>query len=186
MINLAFITGNKHKVMEASILLKEYNIEVTQVSSEKVEIQSERLEEIVRYALESVRLTNRHILIEDAGLFIDSLNGFPGPYSSFAYKTIGVQGVLKLMEGMENRGARFVSVAGIKTLQNEVAIFRGEVEGVITHKPRGTKGFGFDPIFVPKGSSKTFAEMEVKEKNVFSHRAKALRRLAEWILGRRR
>jgi len=110
--------------------------------------------------------------VEDAGLFIRALNGFPGPYSSFVYKTIGIRGILKLLNDVSDRTAFFKSVIGL-WCNDHIEIFEGVVEGHITKEPRGAGGFGFDPIFIPKGCKKTFAEMSVDEKNLFSHRAKA-------------
>ena len=120
-------------------------------------------------------------MVEDAGLFIEALKGFPGPYSSYVYKTLGVQGILKLMEGVKRREAYFLSAIAYAEPGLEPKVFLGKVEGFIVPEARGSKGFGFDPIFQPKGSEKTFAEMGVEEKNRFSHRAKALSALAEWL-----
>jgi XTP/dITP diphosphohydrolase len=119
--------------------------------------------------------------VEDAGLFIEALNGFPGPFSSYVYKTIGTQGVLRLMRGIKNRNALFLSAVAFCKPKSDPQVFVGKVDGVITLKERGGYGFGFDPIFQPKGKKKTFAEMRRGEKNKFSHRAKALRNFAEWF-----
>jgi len=120
------------------------------------------------------------VFVEDAGLFIDALNGFPGPYSSYVYRTIGVEGVLKLVEG-KSRGAAFVSVIALYHPGKGVRVFKGMCRGVIAQHPRGFSGFGFDPIFIPEGVGKTFAEMREDEKNKLSHRGEAARKLIEWL-----
>ncbi|NOZ89276.1 MAG: RdgB/HAM1 family non-canonical purine NTP pyrophosphatase, partial [Crenarchaeota archaeon] len=125
-------------------------------------------------------LTGTPVAVEDAGLFVDALSGFPGPYSSYVYKTIGVHGILRLLEGEENRAARFVSVIAYAGPWG-VQLFRGEVKGSIAAEPRGSGGFGFDPIFIPEGADKTFAEMNIEEKNMYSHRARAARKLCSWL-----
>ena len=109
------------------------------------------------------------------------MNGFPGPYSSYVYKTLGLNGILKLLDGIENRRAYFRAVAVLEHPVLGEQVFEGIVYGRIAHYPRGTGGFGFDPIFVPEGEEKTFAELPVSDKNKYSHRARAFRKLFEWI-----
>ncbi len=180
-MKLAFVTSNKHKLEEAAKIMKLYGIELYMVPAAKSEVQASRLEDVAllaaRYAYEELR---KPLIVEDAGLFIDALKGFPGPYSSFVFKTVGVNGILKLMNGVDDRRARFKAAVAYIDGNCEV-VFTGEVEGTITLEPRGTKGFGFDPIFVPLGEKRTFAEMSVDEKNRYSHRAKALRKLGSWL-----
>jgi XTP/dITP diphosphohydrolase len=124
------------------------------------------------------------VIVEDAGLFVDALNGFPGPYAAYVYKTIGNKGLLKLMQNVEKRRAQFWSaIAYCDSEAKAPLVFEGEAEGEITVNERvgnDKSGFGFDPIFQPDGSAKAFAEMTLKEKNGFSHRAKTVRKFAEW------
>jgi len=185
-----FATGNLHKFNEARKILAEYDISVAMLKIKTLEIQSDDIEEIAKASvLNATREVNLPTIVEDAGLFIEALNGFPGPYSSYTYRTIGVHGILKLLKGVENREAQFRSVVAFYDPSNEsLKCFQGIVEGVIARKPKGCSGFGFDPIFEPKEYiGKTFGEMSIEEKNRFSHRAKALRKFAEWYkhLGRR-
>lgn len=178
-----FATGNVNKFMEAKAVLSSYGIAVGMLRLKTLEIQSEDLEEIARVSvIEAFRRLGLPVIVEDAGLFVEALNGFPGPYSSYVYKTIGNIGLLKLMENMENRKAIFCSVVAYLSDEMESPIcFKGEVKGEITTISRGAcMGFGFDPIFKPEGSKKTFAEMSIQEKNCYSHRARALRKFAEW------
>jgi XTP/dITP diphosphohydrolase len=124
------------------------------------------------------------MVVEDAGLFVDALNGFPGPYAAYAYRTIGNKGLLRLMETADNRKARFKSVVAFFSSKLELpACFEGIVRGEIVRKERKASngpGFGFDPIFKPDNSDKTFAQMDVVEKCKRSHRAAAFRKFGEW------
>ncbi len=177
-----FATGNLHKFNEARRILAEYDIAVAMLKVKKLEIQDENLENVAKTsALNIIRETNLPIIVEDAGLFIEALNGFPGPYSSYVYQTLGIAGILKLLGGIENREATFKSAVAFCNPSGDLKYFQGTVKGRIAKKPRGSSGFGFDPIFEPKElPEKTFGEMTVDEKSRFSHRARALRRFAEW------
>ncbi|MGC9152362.1 MAG: XTP/dITP diphosphatase [Vulcanisaeta sp.] len=182
-----FITSNKGKFIEASTILREYGIELQMdVNHKKVEIQSDSLEEIVSAALANVcnGPVSDYYVVEDDGLFINELRGFPGPYSSYVYKTIGIWGILKLMTNARDRSAYFKSVVGLCG-PNGIRLFTGVVYGEIATEPRGSGGFGFDPIFIPLGYSNTFAELGLDVKNRLSHRARAFRALGEWLLGNR-
>ena len=183
MPTIYFVTNNVNKFREiAHIFDKEMPIiKLKMTNLTKIEIQSPDLIEIVRYAVENIsRRFKEPFFVEDAGLFIDKLGGFPGPFSHYVYDTIGIDGILKLLESSENRQAHFKSIIGFWD-GNEIKIFEGIVKGQITLSPRGSKGFGFDPIFIPNGARKTFAEMEIDEKNQYSHRAKAARKLIEYL-----
>lgn len=177
------VTSNLHKFNEVRPVLSKYNIAAGMLRKiDAVEIQDDDIENVAKTsALDAVRKSRLPIVVEDAGLFIETLSSFPGPYSSFVYRTIGNDGVLKLMRNVANRGARFRSVVAFSSPeQAEPLSFSCEVRGEIVKRKRGTCGFGFDPIFKPSSSQKTFAEMTVDEKNKYSHRASAFRRFAKW------
>lgn len=179
---LYLVTGNKHKLEEANDILKSYGVRVEQAPvREKLEIQSNSLEEIAIYAARhAYKLMRVPLVVDDSGLFVDALNGFPGPYSSYVYKKIGYEGLLRLLEGADNRRACFKTVAAL-ILPPVEKVFTGETCGVIAWEARGSHGFGFDPIFIPDGYKKTYAEMSPEEKNRISHRFKAFSKLGEWI-----
>lgn len=179
-----FATGNDHKLDEARAALAQHKISVEKLEGlPKIEIQHVDLEEIASSALAViVQKTEKPVFVEDSGLFVHELNGFPGPYSSYVFDTIGVEGLLKLMEGAKNRKAEFKSSVAFGDGGKWLATFSSTTEGTIQLQPRGSNGFGFDPIFVPMWTQKTFAEMELKEKTVYSHRSKALTKLALWYL----
>jgi XTP/dITP diphosphohydrolase len=183
-----FATGNINKFNEARSILSQYGFAVGMLRLKGDEIQSDSLKEIAETSVKNAyRRCRLPIFVEDAGLFIDVLSGFPGPYAAYAYKTIHNDGIIKLMENQKDRSAKFQSVIAFcddKT-NGEPVCFDGESQGEITVAARieqGKSGFGFDPIFQPKGNSKTFAEMTLTEKNGYSHRAMALRKFAEWYV----
>ena len=174
-------TSSDHKYAEAREVMQEYGIELERLSIERVEIQADDPELIAEYSLKVLDV-DIPILIEDAGLYIDKYFGFPGPYSSYALRTINNEGILKLMENDEDREARYLSAVAFRDGDTSVT-FRGEVTGWISQEERGTAGFGYDPIFIPtEGNGRTFAEMTAEEKAKISHRARAFRKLAEWIV----
>ncbi|HID18427.1 TPA: XTP/dITP diphosphatase [Candidatus Bathyarchaeota archaeon] len=179
-----FATSNQSKFREVKALASRFGLEIKMAPFETVEIQHEDLAEIAKQTLrQALRRLRAPVFVEDAGLFIKALNGFPGPYSTYAYKTIGVQGILKLLEGKNDREAYFLSAMAFGDPELRVKVFMGRSDGVIVWRARGKSGFGFDPIFQPKGCRRTFAEMKVEEKNKYSHRANAFKKLAEWLIG---
>jgi XTP/dITP diphosphohydrolase len=185
-----FATGNVNKFNEARSILSPYGIAVGMLRVKGDEIQSDSLKEIAQASvINAYKRSRLPIFVEDAGLFIDALSGFPGPYAAYAYKTIHNSGILRLMENVKNRRAKFQSVIAYcdETLC-QPECFDGESNGEITlteRKQKGKSAFGFDPIFQPVGSSKSFAEMTIEEKNGFSHRAMALRKFVAWYKTKR-
>jgi len=177
-----FATGNLHKYNEARRVLAEHGIAAAMLRMDTLEIQNDDIEIIAKAAaLDAARKTLLPVIVEDAGLFIDALHGFPGPYSKYVYQTLGKYGVVKLLEKHEDRKACFRSVVAFCGPQTALRCFHGVVEGKIGKRMRGSSGFGFDPIFEPtQEPGRTFGEMTVEEKNVISHRARALMKFAEW------
>ncbi len=173
-------TTNLHKLEEISHILSPFGIEVEKLEAEKTEVQHEDVAVIARKAAESLcRHYGDFTVVEDTGLYIDALSGFPGPYAEYVYRTIGIEGVLKLLSGVEDRRATFTCAAAI-CISGVVKVFTGSSRGVIAERPRGTGGFGYDPIFIPEGYTSTFAELGV-EKNKISHRARAFTALGVWL-----
>ncbi len=177
-----FVTSNEGKFREAREIASRFGINVEWLRYEYIEPQGNELEEIARASAEMLaEKIEGEFFIEDSGLFVEALNGFPGPYSSYVFKTIGNDGILKLMEGVENRRAYFKAVIAYWD-GSDVHVFTGIVEGEIATEKRGSHGFGFDPIFLYNG--RTFAEMG-KEKNEVSHRRKALESFFSWLSQRK-
>ncbi len=179
-----FVTGNAHKFHEACNVLSKHNISTVMLNIDAVEIQDDDLKKIATVsAKDAAQRSGLSVFVEDAGLFIKALKGFPGPYSNYIYRTIGTKGILKIMEKTTRREAYFQSVIAYcnPNEKTELLCFEGRVDGEITSKARGSRGFGFDPIFEPEAEKgKTFAQMTTEHKNIYSHRAQALRKFAKW------
>ena len=179
---LSFVTGNIHKVNELQEMVPK-DIEVEHIDYDYIEIQADELEDVASFG---AKISSEHlkkaVIVEDSGIFIDSLNGFPGPYSSYVFKKIGNEGILKLMAGVDDRKATFKSIIGFYNpkIQKEPILFSGSVVGKISEEIKGKNGFGYDPIFCL--NKKTFGEISLKEKNKLSHRKKSFEKLLNWIL----
>ena len=175
--DLFFVSSNKHKYLEAKTILDSFGIRLGFLKSSLEEIQSDSIKKIaIKKAADAFSKCDKPLIVEDDGLFVNSLDGFPGPYSSFVFQTIGNQGILNLLG--TKRGAKFVSLITYCDKET-IKSFEGRIDGSISEKPKG-EGWGYDPIFIPKNSTKTFAE--TKNKNELSHRYKALKKFASWYL----
>ncbi len=180
---LWFVTQNAHKYQEARRTLDPFGIRIRKLSSPKTEIQSVDLGDIAKFAAEeAAKKRNRTVLVEDSGLFVRALNGFPGPYSSYVHATIGVGGLVRLLTQKVHREAYFQASLAVVSPKGSSQQFSGRAYGTISHKPAGKQGFGFDPIFIPKGTRKTFAQGGSQFKDRYSHRAIAFRKLALWYI----
>ncbi|ARS90067.1 XTP/dITP diphosphatase [Natrarchaeobaculum aegyptiacum] len=178
-MGIRFVTGNEGKAREADAYL-EGVADVEQVAYDYTEVQSDSLEEIAGHgaqeAYEALEGADP-VLVDDAGLFVDALGGFPGPYSAYVEDTVGVERLWRLVEAEDNRRAHFRTVLAYADGER-VETFDGSVGGTIV-APRGEGGFGYDPIFEYNGQ--TMAEMSTEEKNAISHRGRALATFAEWL-----
>jgi XTP/dITP diphosphohydrolase len=187
MKRIYFITGNKGKLIEAQNKFSKIDVEIIQKDLGYPEIQADSLEDVARDGIEYIKERfDQPFIIEDAGLFIDALNGFPGVYSSYVFHTIGCEGILRLLDKIKNtdRKAIFRSVFAYYEPDKEPMFFIGESYGHISKNMSGKHGFGYDPIFIPDNEEKTFAEMDVEEKNRFSHRGKSLEKLIDFFINR--
>jgi XTP/dITP diphosphohydrolase len=174
-----FVTSNKGKYAEAQALFDD----IVQRDIGYTEIQADTLEEVALYGMKEVAARlDGPVMLEDAGLFVQALRGFPGVYSAYVQKTIGNAGILRLMEALENRSAYFKSVVAYAEPGMETVMFSGEVHGHIGFEARGNKGFGYDPIFYADDMS--LAEMDLEKKNQISHRAESMRALKKWLQSR--
>jgi XTP/dITP diphosphohydrolase len=184
MKTIYFITGNKGKFIEAQKKLTPLKMDVIQKDLRYPEIQAVALEDVARFGVEYIKKKiNQPFLLEDAGLFIEAFDGFPGVFSSYVYYTIGCKGILQLLKEYKgkNRSAVFRSVFAYKEPGKNPRFFIGESRGIISEKEIGDHGFGYDPIFIPDGESRTFAQMETGEKNRFSHRGKSLDKFIDFF-----
>jgi len=175
---LYFLSSNINKFIEVYPILQEHNVPAKFLKIKLREIQAESLSEIaIEKSKDAFRAVSKPVLVEDDGLFIHSLNGFPGYNSSFVFKTIGNIGILKLLSRSRDRSASFVSIF----VYNNGNIFRtfvGKTDGRISSKIDGP-GWGYDPIFIPAGSEFSFGRLRDKKIKV-SHRTKAITAFAKW------
>ncbi len=175
--DIFFASSNKHKYEEAEKILSEFGIKLNFLQTKLIEIQDDSLAKIaLKKALDAYSRCKKAVIVEDDGLFIDSLSGFPGPFSSYVFKTIGNNGILKLIGS--NRDAQFRAVIAYCDSNKEPILFESNVVGKISKNIQGT-GWGFDPIFIPEKQNKTFAELA--EKNKLSHRYESLKKFANWF-----
>jgi XTP/dITP diphosphohydrolase len=184
-MKIVFATHNEHKLTEIADLL---GSSFTLLSLKDLDIKGDIPEDLPTLegnalfkAMYIYDATGMNVFADDTGLEIEELGGRPGVHSA---RFAGIQKdfnantekVLELMKGKKNRRARFRSVIAL-ILNGSEYLFEGIVSGTIRNNKRGTKGFGYDPIFVPDGENKTFAEMSLYEKNRISHRALAFEKL---------
>lgn len=174
---LFFISSNNHKYCEAKEIMDSFGVRLDFCRLNLEEIQSHSLFDIaMKKAKDAFSQCKKPLVVEDAGLFIDSLGGFPGPYSSYVFKTIGNEGILDLVK--DNRKARFVSIVTFCN-GDHLQSFAGKLDGVISKSQQGD-GWGYDPIFIPENLQHTFAKLD--NKNNLSHRYQALKKFANWYV----
>ena len=180
MRSLYFLSSNLNKFIEICQILHGYNVPVKFLDIKLREIQADSLNEIAEEkSKDAFKALSKPVIIEDDGLFIHRLNGFPGPNSSFVFKTIGNSGILKLLFQIRDRSASFVSVF-VYNDGDIVRTFVGKTEGRISSKIDGP-GWGYDPIFIPTGSELTFGQLKDRKKRI-SHRGKAVSAFAKWYV----
>ncbi|MGA7367678.1 MAG: RdgB/HAM1 family non-canonical purine NTP pyrophosphatase [Nitrososphaeraceae archaeon] len=177
-----FASSNSNKYREIEPILSKYGIVSHFVRISIQEIQSESLYKIAKAKSTSAfEYLKGPVIIEDDGFYISSLKGFPGQYSSFIYKTLGNEGLLKLMKNKTNRKAYFVSVIAYND-GHTLKLFTGKTQGLL-NRSATNGGWGFDPIFVPKNTSKTYGELsQVNRKSLFSHRYKSIGKFSKWYM----
>jgi XTP/dITP diphosphohydrolase len=178
---LRFVTTNEGKVREAEAYLADVVDDLERWDYDYPELQADDLATIAGHGARDAYEAGdgTPVFVEDAGLFVDGLGGFPGPYSSYVYCTLGNEKLWRLAQDLEDRQAAFRSVVAYCDAETE-RTFEGVVRGTIV-APRGDGGFGYDPIFEYDG--KTFAELSTEEKNAVSHRGRALATFADWLAG---
>ncbi|MCI6609785.1 MAG: XTP/dITP diphosphatase [Ezakiella sp.] len=195
MIEIIVASGNKHKITEIKHILNELDVnvksvyEITNEYDEPLE-NGETFEDNAYIKAAAIRnlFPNCYVLADDSGLMVEALNGDPGVHSA---RYAGEQhndadNNALLIKNMSNvaedkRSAKFVSVLCLIEPDGKVNNFRGECEGKIIYEKRGDNGFGYDPYFLPNGEVKTFAEMLEEDKNMISHRKKALEKLMAYL-----
>jgi non-canonical purine NTP pyrophosphatase (RdgB/HAM1 family) len=176
-----FVTTNEHKRREVQeilgVALESVDLDLPEVQAiDPAEVASEK----ARAAREALGASELPVLVEDSGLMVDAWDGFPGALTKWLMRSVGNEGLLRMLVPDEDRSARAVCVVALAEVDGSVRTFRGEVSGTLAQEPRGEGGFGYDPVFVPRWSRLTYAEMG-EEKNRDSHRARAFRAVREWL-----
>lgn len=188
-VQIIFATHNHHKLKEIQSILPS-SIQLISLDdigySNEIEENGTTLEENAMVKCKHiVQVTNQNCFADDTGLEVDSLNGAPGVYSArFAglqkSDEDNIEKLLIMMKNIENRNAQFRTCIQLY-YNNQYIKFEGLVRGHILNEKRGNQGFGYDPVFVPENHQLTFAEMDLTEKNKYSHRAIAFQKMADWI-----
>ena len=164
-------TSNVNKVREIQAIL---NAPVEQVEIDLSEIQAIDVEEVIEHkAREAYLRLGRPVLVEDTGLSIHAWNGLPGALVRWFLKSIGPAGICRMLDSFPDRSATAKTCLGLFD-GTQVQVFTGQINGSIATEPRGEHGFGWDAIFIPAGSEKTFAEMSAEDKGAISMRRKAV------------
>jgi XTP/dITP diphosphohydrolase len=188
-MTLVFASNNQHKVREIKNILDN---NITLLSLMDINIREDIPENepfIEGNALFKAKYvynaTGLNVFADDTGLEIEALNGLPGVHSArFAGESkdssANIAKVLSMLKGIDNRKARFRTVIAL-IFENKEYLFEGTVSGTIINKKKGTEGFGYDPIFIPEGKTRTYAQMTLPEKNKISHRALAFQKLKEFL-----
>jgi len=178
-MDLTFVSTNAGKFREVRAILADYDVRVRWKKRPLPELQAESLERVVTEKLDAAARLAPRVLVEDSGLFLPALGGFPGVYSAYALDTIGLEGILRLLRSRK-RTAVFRTVAGL-AIGGRRWTRIGECRGTIAYRPRGLNGFGYDPIFIPEGERRTFGQLPPAGKNSQSHRARAIHRIGRLI-----
>ena len=186
---LVFATNNANKVAEIKKILGNL-FTVTSLKEAGIDIDIpepyDTLEENARAKSKTIfEMTGKNCFSEDTGLFVDALNGQPGVKSARyagdkATNKENIEKLLANLNGVEKRTARFKTIISLMQAGKEFQ-FEGVCEGEIIETPVGEKGFGYDAVFIPDGNEKTFAQMETEEKNIYSHRKKAMKKLIGFL-----
>jgi XTP/dITP diphosphohydrolase len=189
MRSIIFATNNQHKVSEIRAVLKD-TFQIISLKEAGIDIDipepHETLEENAREKSTTIyKITGKDCFSEDTGLEVASLNNEPGVKSAryAGADNDAAKNTEKLLHNLQqetNRQAQFRTVISLM-LNGKAYSFEGVCKGVITETPSGTNGFGYDPVFIPEGSTKTFAEMNMDEKNQYSHRKKATAKFASFL-----
>lgn len=178
MEKLIFATTNINKIKEAEEIL---GIKVEGLKLNIDEVQTlDPLEAVEKKAQQAFQQTNKPVLVEDTSLFFNAWNGLPGVFIDAFMDSAGNEGLLKMLGDQTNRKAKAVVYLAIFDGQ-KFKTYKGEVDGIIALEPRGQSGFGWDPIFIPIGFNKTFAEMDMSEKSRISMRKLAFEELKKDI-----
>jgi XTP/dITP diphosphohydrolase len=172
-MEIIMVTSNLNKFKESEEIARSFGIKLVQKHLDVPEIKGTLREIAVDKSKRAFEIVKQPVICDDSGFFVTALRGFPGSFSHFAFDTVGKEGVLSLLKNKPDKTAEFQCYACFFD-GSRMIVSKGVVFGKIADPPRGNAGFGYDPIFVPEGQSKTFAE-DFKMKMKLSHRLRAMR-----------
>jgi inosine triphosphate pyrophosphatase len=176
-----FVTGNAHKLKEVTEIIAPYNIEIEARSLDVPEIQGTTQEVAIAKCRAAAELVNGPCITEDTALCFKALNGLPGPYIKHFMASVGHEGLNAMLTGFDTKEATAICTFAYSSGPGvEPYLFEGHTEGIIV-PARGPKVFGWDAAFQPFGGQQTYAEMPPEQKNILSHRSKALDKLREHL-----
>lgn len=178
MQKLYFVTGNPEKVREAQAILK-LPIEIADLEIDEVQ-SLDSLYVAKRKVEEAFKILQKPVIVDDVSVFIEALNGFPGPLIKSLREAIGNQGIIEMLDSKNTRKAVVQNTIGYHD-GKDVHVFLGEIRGTVSTEERGTDGWGFDTCFIPEGEKETLAELGFVKKNRISHRRKSLDNLKEFL-----
>lgn len=165
MAKITYVTGNWYKIMSAKKILEPLGIEVNNIKMETTEIQADTVEEVaIHSAKEASEKLKCTVLKNDSGLYVDALGGFPGPYTHYVDETLGEDGLLKLLDGVENRNAHFIEAFAYCEYGKDPIVFKSITKGKIAKEKSGTYGWSWDFIFIPDGYEKTMGNYPDEER----------------------
>ncbi|MBI2673184.1 hypothetical protein HYX19_02900 [Candidatus Woesearchaeota archaeon] len=185
-MKIIFATSNKHKVEEASAILKEYNIGVEHLNIRYNEARADTVEEVVKESITKLSNDLRlELVIEDTGIFFESYNNYPRPYPKMEFKKLGYRGILKLLKD-ENKGAYFKTIVGYCNHEKGPLLFDGILGGSISNEvfDLDKDVMPYERIFIPNGYDVTLSKLSREEKNKISHRSKAFKKFAEYYISK--
>ncbi|CEP63155.1 nucleoside triphosphate pyrophosphohydrolase HAM1 LALA0_S07e03642g [Lachancea lanzarotensis] len=188
---IVFVTGNVNKLKEVRMLLAPAEgqvpaFELTNIDFDLDELQDSSLENIARHKVSQAQeklAKGTAVFVEDTALCFDSYNGLPGAYVKWFLKSVGPEGLVRMLAGFDNKKAEAVTTVAFADSNGQIHVFQGKTQGKVVD-PRGSREFGWDCIFEPEeGAGKTYAEMEKKDKNQISQRSRAFALLSKHLNG---
>lgn len=183
-LTINFATSNKNKAKEFRQIL-EPGIKINHIKISYPELRSDNPEEIAKHSAEMLaNKLKKNVVVEDSGLFIKELKGFPGTCSAYIHKRIGLKGIIKLMKGFRDRQCTYKSAIAYCEPGKSAVSFLGEEKGKVAESAEGNFGFGHDPVFIPEGSNRTYGQIKNCE-NIKKFRRRAVLKLREHLLKRK-
>lgn len=183
MENLSFVTGNNHKFSEVKAILAEFHVSLVQENMNYPEDKEADISEVALTAARNLSAElQKSVIVDDTGLYFEAYQNFPGPLPKFVFQGIGYEGIFRLLEG-KSRKAIFKTIIGYCEPGSVPLLFEGELSGTIAERVFCPEidAMPYERIFIPEGKNQVMIKMAREEKNSFSHRALAVRKLGNYL-----